>query len=55
MKMGKAHRVPLSTPALAILSRHGAAGETTARLSWSGRKPLSNMSMTMLLRRMKCE
>jgi integrase len=59
MKMGKPHRVPLSDAALAILKAQKAQYETRGKNPYvfPGRpmKPLSNMSMAMLLRRMKCE
>ena len=54
MKAGKEHRVPLSDAALAIVEKMA-----TVRLGQfvfpgaSGARPLSNMSMLMLLRRMK--
>ena len=54
MKMKKLHRVPLSPPALAILRAQAAErGDSENRHVFPGRpmKPLSNMSMAMLLRR----
>jgi integrase len=59
MKMGEPHRVPLSDAALAILKAQKAQYETRGKNPYvfPGRpmKPLSNMSMAMLLRRMKCK
>jgi len=59
MKAGKAHRVPLSAPALAILDKMQALRRQADRPSdqfvFPGRKagkPLSNMAFMMLLRRM---
>ena len=53
MKAGSAHRVPLSQPALGILRRMAEVrtGEFVFPGGWHGR-PLSNMSMLMMLRRM---
>jgi integrase len=55
MKMGKEHAVPLSDPALAILRAQEAVGRGSNPYVFAGRpmKPLSGMSMSMLLRRMK--
>ena len=54
--MGEPHRVPLSTQALAILkAQHETPGKNTHVFPGRPMKPLSNMSMAMLLRRMKCE
>jgi integrase len=58
MKAGKEHRVPLAPPAVAILeemARHRQAGDGSNGYVFAGGKlgkPLSNMSMMMLLRRM---
>jgi integrase len=55
MKMAVEHRVPLSDPTLAILkAQHEARGESPNPHVFPGRpmKPLSNMSMAMLLRRL---
>ena len=55
MKMKKLHRVPLSPPALAILRAQKAErGDSENRHLFPGRpmKPLSNMAMAMLLRRL---
>jgi integrase len=55
MKMKKLHRVPLSPPALAILRAQAAErGDSENRHVFPGRpmKPLSNMAMAMLLRRL---
>lgn len=55
MKMKKLHRVPLSPPALAILRAQAAElGESENPHVFPGRpmKPLSNMAMAMLLRRL---
>ena len=53
MKTGKEYRVPLSTPALAILEQMAATrdGEFVFPGGKAGR-PLSNMALLMLLRRM---
>jgi len=54
MKAGREHRIPLSDRALAILQRLGEA--KTGEFVFPGQrsdKPLSGMSMEMLLRRMK--
>jgi integrase len=60
MKMGLPHRVPLSAPALAILRAQEAEradGTSQNPHVFPGRpmRALSNMSMAMLLRRLKCE
>ena len=54
MKGGREHRVPLSRPALAIVEKMAAvrSGDFMFPGAQSGR-PLSNMSMLMLLRRMQ--
>jgi integrase len=58
MKAGKEHRVPLTPRALAILdemAKHRPAGDDGASYLFGGAKagkPLSNMGMLMLLRRM---
>jgi len=51
MKAAKEHRVPLSGAALAILGEPGTPGDYVFPGGSNGR-PLSNMSMLMLLRRM---
>jgi integrase len=54
MKVGKEHRIPLSKRALDILAKLTAA--RTGRFVFPGShpgKPLSNMAMMMLLRRMR--
>ena len=54
MKGGKEHRVPLSDAALALLK--GMQATSTGDYVFPGRngkKPLSNMAMLMVLRRMK--
>lgn len=56
MKVGREHRVPLSDPVLAILQK--LAQEKTGEFIFPGQragKPLSNMSLEMVLRRMKAE
>jgi len=56
MKSGRVHRVPLSARALAIIKRLEKV--RSAEFVFPGRKadrPLSNMSMEMILRRMKIE
>lgn len=54
MKAGKEHRVPLSNAAKALLV---ALGDTSEYVfpGRSGEKPLSNMAMDMVLRRMKAD
>jgi integrase len=54
MKAGKEHRVPLSTPAMAVLKKLAESrdGEFVFPGGKAG-KPLSNMSMLMLMRRMR--
>jgi integrase len=51
MKGGREHVVPLSGPALAILAALPRGGEHLSEGARSGR-PISNMAMDMLLRRM---
>lgn len=56
MKAGREHRVPLSAPALALLRKLEAI--RTGDFLFPGNrpgKPLSNMSMAMVLRRMKMD
>ncbi|WP_428396202.1 tyrosine-type recombinase/integrase [Lichenicoccus sp.] len=58
MKAAREHRVPLSAPALALLEKLAKLRPDTepGRYIFPGaaaRKPLSNMAMTMVLRRMK--
>lgn len=60
MKSGRDHRVPLSGAAIAVLEQMGSHDEKLKSASYvfPGHKegrPLSNMSMEMLLRRMKLE
>jgi integrase len=56
MKMGKPHRVPLSNAALAILrTQEAERGKNPFVFPGRPMRALSNMSMAMLLRRMKCE
>ena len=50
MKAGKEHRVPLAAPALAILEALPRTGEFV--FAGKAGRPISNMSMLMLLRRM---
>ena len=55
MKAGREHRVPLSPPALAILREMAALGAAPASFVFPGAgkgKHLSNMALTVLLRRM---
>jgi integrase len=55
MKAGREHRVPLSDAALDILTTVARLGDEPDEFAFPGlkpRKPLSNMSMLMLLRRM---
>ncbi len=53
MKMGIEHRIPLSDPALALLARQPKTGPYIFTNAMFGDKPLSNMAMAMLLRRME--
>ncbi|MEO3475760.1 site-specific integrase [Roseomonas sp. CAU 1739] len=57
MKAGREHRVPLSGAALAVLAfmapLHSKSGDAPVFPGQAKGKPLSNMSMLMLLRRMK--
>ena len=58
MKAGKPHRVPLSSPALAVLREMHALRTEEVDLVFPGQKrgrPLSVMAFSMLLRRMKVE
>ena len=58
MKTGKPHRVPLSSPALAVLREMHALRTEEVDLVFPGQKrgrPLSVMAFSMLLRRMKVE
>ncbi len=52
MKAGRIHRIPLSEPAMAILERVGEAKLSDLVFPGRGGRPLSNMAMEMLLRRM---
>ena len=55
MKAGKLHRVPLSAPALALLHRirpENAGGDTLVFTGVKPNQPLSDMSLTAVLRRM---
>lgn len=53
MKAGQEHRVPLSTPAVAVLTRLNAVRQSDFLFPGQRRdKPLSNTSMLMMLRRM---
>src|SRR5262249_33319844 len=57
MKAGKEHRVPLSNEALIILEQLRTSETAADDFVFSGGrrgKPLSNMAMTMTLRRMNC-
>jgi integrase len=57
MKASKEHQVPLSAAAVNLLKtlKHGRDGEEFVFPGQAGKKPLSNMAMLMLLRRMKVE
>ena len=55
MKAGELHRVPLTGEMLAILEPLRALGSEFVFEGQKRHKPLSNMSMLMLLRRMKVE
>lgn len=52
MKAGREHRVPLSEPALAILRTMAEHRSSDSLFPGAKGKPLSNMAMAMLLRRM---
>jgi integrase len=52
MKAGRPHRVPLSSPALALLRNQHDDGSGLVFLGPTQGKPLSNMAMLMLLRKM---
>lgn len=52
MKMGAAHAVPLSEAAAAILRELRPENPNPAAFVFGGRKPLSNMTAAMLLRRL---
>ncbi len=56
MKAGREHRVPLTSRCIAILEEMAALGSDPAGFVFPGKqkgKPLSNLAMTMLMRRMK--
>lgn len=53
MKAGREHRVPLSPRALAILAEMKSLGSDFIFTSADGTKPLSNMALEAILRRMK--
>jgi integrase len=58
IKAGKEHRVPLSARALAILNEAKSARTSESEFVFPGGrrgKPLSNMAMTAVLRRMGCD
>ena len=55
MKGGVAHRVPLTAEMLAILEPLKALGSEVVFEGQKRHRPLSNMAMLMLLRRMKVE
>jgi len=52
MKTGKDHRVPLSDNAIALLGRHASNDALVFESEAKPGKPISNMSMTAVLRRM---
>src|SRR5262249_22959230 len=52
MKGHRAHRVPLSNPAVALLEELQRTGSSEFVFSHDGGKPLSNMALLMMLRRM---
>lgn len=54
MKAGRSHRVPLVARALAILERAQAKDPKSEYLFSRNGRPLSNMAMLTLLKRMKC-
>ena len=53
MKAAKEHRVPLSDEALALLGEHGGDDDLVFGSDTKPGKPISDMSMTAVLRRMK--
>jgi integrase len=53
MKAGKEHRVPLSDAAIAVLERMAKSQQGDFIFGGDGGRPLSNMAMAMLLRRME--
>ena len=58
MKAGAEHRVPLTEPAVALLRKMAAIRSKDCDLVFQGQfkgKPLSNMAMAMVLRRMKID
>lgn len=57
MKMGREHVVPLTEPALVVVRAMAVCGTDPTAPVFPGRegKPLSNMAMDMLLRRMGCD
>ncbi|SEM69673.1 Integrase [Palleronia pelagia] len=55
MKAGEAHRVPLTPQMLAILDEQWAPGAEVVFEGQQRHRPMSNMSMLMLLRRMGIE
>lgn len=54
MKAGKEHRIPLSKAAKALIVKQGQSSEYVFP-GRSGEKPMSNMAMDMVLRRMKVD
>jgi integrase len=55
MKADREHRVPLSTAALAVLNRVGGGNQEDFIFASPKKRPLSNMALLMLLRRMGYE
>lgn len=55
MKSGKVHRVPLGNRSQALLKIAKALDPSSRYLFSKAKKPLSNMAMTMLVRRLKLE
>src|SRR6478672_7484466 len=54
MKAGREHRIPLSNPAISILKQlRGTDGGEFVFAGQKPKKPLSNMAMALVLRRMK--
>jgi integrase len=52
MKAGREHKVPLCSRALALISRAEELNPSSEYLFSLGKRPMSNMVMTQLLRRM---
>ena len=55
MKAGKEHRVPLSTPAVKLLEALQRSGNSDLVFAGSNGKPLSDMALTAVMRRMEVD